>query len=303
MKRVFLAWIGLWLGFLGQAASSLSVAPPPNAYGWNNTPVTVTLTGQQRIYWQVNGGPINSDAPPVVLPFTDEGVYAVRYRDETETNFKTAAIRLDFTPPRIAIRIPESGGTYILNQPVSVDWSAWDALSGLAEVQATAMPGGALDTRSPGQQKFRVWAKDRAGNEAEEIAVYFVRGVLQAVLPSGFYLDRLLPPEQRAKVGRYTLMARYTAGEEVTFAFLMKDYFGRPYARAWPEITVVGVRFVEEKEEYPLRAWFRVPFDQEKGFYVLVIPTKDYAPGYYDLWVLFGDGQFERIRFEVLPKP
>lgn len=304
MKRMFgLVLVGTWVCTVGYAASFLSVSPPPNAYGWNNTPVTVTITGESPIHWRVNGGPLQTGSSPVEFSLSSEGVFVVEYRDSTEVGFKTALIRLDFTPPRVRLRVPEPGGTYLLAQPVAADWDAWDALSGLAEVRAPAYPGQAVDTRSPGQQWFTIRAKDRAGNEAEESAVYFVRGILQAVLPSGFYLDRLLLPEERVKVGRYPLVARYTAGETITFAFLMKDYYGRPYGRAWPEITVVGVRFAGEEEEYPLRAWFRVPFDEEKGYYVLPIPTKDYAPGYYDLWVLFGDGQFARLRLEVLPKP
>lgn len=299
-KVLFIGLVGIF-GAAVHAASTLSISPAPNAYGWNNTPVTVTITGDPPITWRVSGGPSQSGPSPISFALASEGVHVVEYRDATEPGFKSAVIRLDFTPPRIQVRVPEPGSSYILNQPILADWSAWDELSGLAEAHAPASPGQPVDTRSPGQQRFRVWAKDRAGNEAELNVVYYVRGILQAVLPSGFYLDRVLPKEEMVLVGRFVLRARYTVGEPVVFAFAMKDYFGQIYARAWPEISVVGVRFVDDGEEYPLRAWFRVPFDAEKGGYYLVIPTKEYAPGYYDLWVLFGDGQFERIRIELAP--
>lgn len=293
------------LAFLGtavMAGSSILLDPPPNPYGWNNTPVTVTISGSGTIYWQVDGGPIHSAPSPVTFIVAEEGVHTVRYRDETEPSFKTAVIHLDFAPPRIFIGAPKSGEEYILNQPLLAEWSVWDGLSGVAQVWASAPSGSAVDTRFPGQQKFTVRAKDRAGNEAEAVSLYFVRGLIHAVLPSGFYLDRVLPPEETVKVGRYFLRARYKAGEEVIVAFVMKDYFGQTYSQAWPELNVVRVRFVEDVEEYPLRAWFRIPFDAEKGYYALSFSTRDYEPGYYDLWVFFGDGRFERIRFEVTPK-
>lgn len=293
----------LVVGLGGLAASSLSVSPLPNAYGWNNTPVTVFITGTSTIYWQVNGGPIQSGSPPVSFGVSDEGVHVVKYRDDTEANFKQAVIRLDFTPPEIWIRVPQGGAEYILNQPVLADWSAWDRLSGVAEVEASAASGAFIDTRSPGQTKFTVWAKDRAGNEAQATVIYFVRGIIQAVLPSGFYLDRLLPPEETVKVGKYLLRARYAQGEEVIFAFVMKDYFGQVFTRAGSEISVVRVRLMDDTEEYPLAKWLRVPFDAEKGYYFASISTKEFEPGFYDLWVLFGDGRFERVRIGILAKP
>lgn len=302
MRGVVGVFFVVCAGLVVEAASSISISPSPNAYGWNNTPVTVAINGDSPVFWQVDGGPISSAPAPVVFLLAEEGVHVVRYRDNSEPAFKQATIRLDFTPPEIHVRVPEPGGEYIIHQPVLADWSAWDRLSGLAEVKASAGNGEPVDTRSPGQAKFTVWAKDRAGNEAQSTVMYFVRGLVQAVLPSGFYLDRVLPPEETIKVGKYLLRARYTQGEDVVFAFVMKDYFGRPFTRAGSEISVVRVRFVNEEEEYPLVKWLRVPFDAEKACYLASFSTKELEPGFYDLWVLFGDGKFERIRVEILPK-
>ncbi len=304
MKAVGLAWVVMsFLAVSGWAVSQLTVTPSPNVYGWNNTPVTVTITGVPPIEWRVNGGPVNSSPSPVSFALSAEGIHLIDYKDSTESEFKRATVRIDRTPPEGAIRVPEPGGVYILGQPLAADWSVWDNLSGVAKVEATAGRGEPVDTRFPGQQTFKLRIEDRAGNEAEVVAVYFVRGILKTVFPSNFYLDRVLPPEEQVKVGRRLVQARYTVGEGPQLGFLMVDYFGCPYTRAWPEITVVRVVWEEDEEKYPVAGWFRVPFDSARGHYFLALPAEKFSAGIYELWVLFGDGQFERIRIDFQPKP
>ncbi len=304
MKELVLALaVVAVVGGGGLAASDLAATPPPNAYGWNNTSVTVTISGVAPVFWRVNGGPEHSAPSPATFSLATEGVYLIEYRDSTEPDFRRATVRIDLTPPGGAVRVPESGGSYVLNQPLSADWSVWDTLSGIAGVRATADRGGPVDTRSPGQQAFTLRVQDRAGNEAEITSVYFVRGIIAPAFPSGFHLDRVLPPEEVANVGRYPLRARYTVGEEPQFGFLLLDYFGRVFSRAWPEISVVRVQFENGDEKYPLAGWYRVSFDPDRGYYFLVVPSEKLDVGIYDLWVLFGDGQFERIRIEFLPRP
>jgi len=302
MRRYLLA-LGMWAGcFWAWAVSSITVTPAPNAYGWNNTPVTVEITATNPpIYYRVNGGPIQIGPSPVLLPLSSEGVHLVEYRDGDELTFRQATVRIDLTPPTVVIRVPGPNERYLLHQPVRVDWWAFDNLSGIARVEAPAMPGEPLDTRSPGQNRFVVVAQDRAGNEARAAAGYYVLFILETVQPSGFYLDRVLPPEEQVKVGRGVLRARYPLGSDILIAFALKDFYGRPYARAFPELTVLRVEITEEDERLPLRAWMRIPFDEEKGFYFLPYSTKDHQLGFYELQIYFGDGQLERIRVELVP--
>ncbi len=286
------------------AGSYAVVSPSPNAYGWHNTvPVTVEIytTDPTCLPIYVNGVP--QSGHPVVITLTAEGLHILRYRDNCEIVEKTVVVRIDLTPPSVIIRSPEPGGRYILNQPVTVEWTAYDNLSGIAEVESSASPGSLLDTRSPGQNKFRVWVQDRAGNEKEVWAWYYVHFVLEAVHPTGFYLDRLLSLEERKTVGRGTLFARYPLGAEILVAFVVKDYFGRSYPRAYPELTVLRVDLSEEEEKLPLRTWARIPYDEAKGYYFLAYSTKEHSPGYYEFQIYFGDGRLERIRIElVLPE-
>ena len=301
MRGSLLAFGVLAFWFLG-LASSITLDPPPNAYGWNNTPVTVEITAPGKtIFYRVNRGPIQTGSSSVTFVLSSEGVHVVEYRDEGEEEFKRATVRIDLTPPTVVLRVPEPGGRYFLHQPVSVDWQVFDNLSGIARVEAPAMPGEPLDTRSPGQNRFVVVAQDRAGNEARAAAGYYVLFILETVQPSGFYLDRVLPPEEQVKVGRGVLRARYPLGSDILIAFALKDFYGRPYARAFPELTVLRVEITEEDERLPLRAWMRIPFDEEKGFYFLPYSTKDHQLGFYELQIYFGDGQLERIRVELVP--
>ncbi|MGC8962348.1 MAG: hypothetical protein ACP5LK_00025 [Candidatus Bipolaricaulaceae bacterium] len=287
---------------LAFAGSYAVVSPSPNPYGWHNTvPVTVEIytTDLSCLPIYVNGVP--QSGHPAVVVLSSEGVHTLRYRDNCETAEKTVVVRIDLTPPTVVIRVPEPGGRYLLNQPVNVDWVAYDNLSGIAEVESTATPGSALDTRSPGQNKFRIWVRDRAGNEREAWAWYYVHFVLEAVHPNGFYLDQLLPPEERKPLGRGTLFARYPLHAPIIIAFMVKDYFGHPYTRAYPELTVLWVDLSGEEERLPLRGWARIPYDETKGYYFLAYSTKDHSSGFYELQIYFGDGRLERIRVELTP--
>ncbi|MGB9758142.1 MAG: hypothetical protein ACPLRP_00950 [Candidatus Bipolaricaulaceae bacterium] len=289
----------LALGFLGLSApSSHTQSPEPNAYGWNNTPVTVTISGTPPIHYRVNGGPwISGDT--VVL--SSEGIHTVEYYDATESpdTPNRAVIRIDLTPPTILVRVPEEDKKYILHEKVFVDWFAYDRISGLELTEASARPGEPLDTGSPGYQTFWVFARDRAGNSARLEVDYQVIFKLSTVFPSGFWLDRLLPPEEQVKVGLFPVLARYKVGEPILFGFLLRDANDVVFAQARPNVLVTEVRFTEEGERHTIWDWVPIPFDQEKGFYFLAYPTEKRKPGIYDLWLGFGDGQSLRIRVEI----
>ncbi|MEN3010445.1 MAG: hypothetical protein ABDI20_05630 [Candidatus Bipolaricaulaceae bacterium] len=112
-------------------------------------------------------------------------------------------VRVDLTPPVTRIQSPTRDARYLLRQPVRADWWAFDRLSGLESAEASAPSGEPLDTGTPGFHTLWVFARDRAGNTARVEVDYQVICIVETVLPSGFFLDRLLPPEERVMAGRF----------------------------------------------------------------------------------------------------
>lgn len=81
----------------------------------------------------------------------------------------------DTTPPAIAIAVPVADGAYLLGEPVSADWTASDASSGLAWATGTVASGAPIDTATIGTKEFRVDAEDLAGNATSQVVSYDVR--------------------------------------------------------------------------------------------------------------------------------
>jgi len=283
-----------------------TVAPPPTSYGWNTSSVTVTIeasggTGLVVKYRINEGGPI-THAPPVTIHLSAEGIYTIEYWADDGTGESPHAfvtVKIDLSPPRISVRIPEEGTKYLLHEKIVVDWFAYDRPSGIAFVEASAQPGEPLDTTTPGYQSFFVFARDRAGNSARVEVDYRVIFKLSTVFPNGFWLDRLLPAEEQVKVGTFPILARYQVGDPILFGFLLNDANDLPFIHARPNVLITEVKFTEEGERHTIWDWVLIPFDPGKGFYFLAYPTEKRKPGIYDLWLGFGDGQSLRIRVEI----
>lgn len=309
----FIVMIGILVMTLGAWAlptSWHSVDPEPNTFGWNNTPVSVTIeasggSGLQVCYRLNGAGPI-CQIPPITFTISTEGIHTVEYwaLDYTgEEPHHTFTVRIDLTPPTIRIRVPASGGKYLLHGKIVTDWFDYDRLSGIAFLDASQESSVPLDTNFPGFHTFYVVARDRAGNTAREEVDYQVICQIETVLPTGFFLDRLLPPEEQVLAWKFPVKARYVQGEPVVIAFRLLDAAGQPGPWARPNVLLTQVRPDPEFEEkHTIWAWLMIPYDQEAGFYKLVYDTSEREPGIYDLWLGFGDGQSQRIRIEILPK-
>jgi hypothetical protein len=96
---------------------------------------------------------------------------------------RPSTVRIDLTAPAVAIAAPAPGGAYALGQPVLADWTASDAVSGLASAIGTAASGAAIDTASVGPKAFQVDAWDVAGNAASQASTYDVRYVFGGFAP------------------------------------------------------------------------------------------------------------------------
>jgi Phosphodiester glycosidase len=182
-------------------ATTSAVSPAPNAYGWNNTAVTVDL--QATDLRSGNGGPLpgwvdqiqyalagaQSSGPQVVpgssasVPVTAEGLTTVTYSATDAAGNDEAAneatVRLDFTAPAIDGLPPGDCVLWPPNhemRPVAVV-TASDALSGVAAgaLQVTAAgsspssPDDVLVTPD-GAGGFVVYLRaERRGNEPKRV--------------------------------------------------------------------------------------------------------------------------------------
>jgi hypothetical protein len=174
--------------------SSASVAPPPTGFGWNNTPVTVSISsfdpaggsGVDRIIYSATGAnPIPSTTVPgantafgVVNPgITTVSFHAVDNEGNVETT-KTLVVRIDVNPPTITI-IQPAATTYTHSETLTLDYSVIDTggagldvvtvlLNGSPTLAGHGLVSGqAIDllTELPlGLHTFTIDASDRAGN-------------------------------------------------------------------------------------------------------------------------------------------
>jgi hypothetical protein len=84
-------------------------------------------------------------------------------------------VNLDKTAPSTQIAVPADGAEYLLNQPVSADFSCADGLSGVATCTGTAAHGAAVDTATAGTRHFTIEASDVADNGGNRTVAYAVR--------------------------------------------------------------------------------------------------------------------------------
>jgi len=135
---------------------------------------------------------------------------------------RCATLFIDKTPPAIDIASPADQSVFLLRQPVLAEWSAADAVSGLAFAQGTAAPGELVDTASVGQKAFAVYARDVAGNEASLTSTYYVHyafgGFRPPIVPDGSGIYRL--------------------GSTIPVKFQLFDYRGALVQDAWATLAV-----------------------------------------------------------------
>lgn len=150
--------------------------PGPNAYGWNNTNVTVTLAaidtggpGVKAINFSLSGAQtgIGSIAGASgTIPITTEGVTTLTYfAQDTAGNKekpKTLSVQIDKTPPTLTAALsPLPNVNSWNNTNVTVQFTATDALSGVASVSSPVT----MTTEGSGQAVTGN-AADHAGNTA-----------------------------------------------------------------------------------------------------------------------------------------
>ncbi|HKE55286.1 MAG TPA: MBG domain-containing protein [Pyrinomonadaceae bacterium] len=156
--------------------TTMTLSQPPNAAGWNNTDVTVTLsasdgdgTGVSEIDYSINGTTFHSLGSAVSVPITSEGTNAVTWfakdRAGNSESEQTVTVKIDKTPPVFTnnSRTPPNSNGWN-NTDVEASFTANDALSGF-DSGATQTGSFTFTTEGAGQSHtFTV--TDLAGNSA-----------------------------------------------------------------------------------------------------------------------------------------
>jgi Glucodextranase, domain B len=146
-----------------------SQAPPPNAFGWNNSPVTVSFACADNL------SGVQSCSTPVTVAAEGKDQSATGGGVDFAGNFaeSSAKVSIDLTPPVLAVTSPANGSS-VTTSSVSVAGTVFDALSGIASVQcngvaATLSSGGFLCQvgLTPGVNPIQVSAIDNGGNQAQ----------------------------------------------------------------------------------------------------------------------------------------
>jgi RHS repeat-associated protein len=143
-----------------------SISPAANAAGWNNTNVTVTFVCSDAT------SPVASCPGPTTV--TTEGANQVVSGTATDaagnSTSTSVTIKLDKTPPSIAITSPANGAT-VTASSLSVTGTVSDALSGVATVTCNGSPAtvqsGSFScslTLTSGTNTITPQATDVAGN-------------------------------------------------------------------------------------------------------------------------------------------
>lgn len=180
-------------------ATTASLVPVPNGAGWNNSPVTVSLSATDA------GAPISATyeaadnaacapfAPALCSPYTapfsvsGEGRHTVYFYSVDATGANEAqrgiALNIDATPPSTTASLSGTlaGGSYLAS--VQITLSATDTLSGVALTQYQ-LDGGPLQSYSGpitvtarGSHVLTFYSTDSAGNVEQAHSQGFTIGV------------------------------------------------------------------------------------------------------------------------------
>ena len=161
--------------------------------GWYVSNVHVALTatdneggsGVAKTEYSFDGITWNTYTAPFMV--STEGTTTVYYRSTDEAGnvetTKTEAIKIDKTLPSITIASPQAKD-YLHSENVTLNFSATDALSGIATItglldSTPATNGQVIDLRTLtlGQHTLAVTAVDKAGNSASKTVTFNVKPV------------------------------------------------------------------------------------------------------------------------------
>ncbi len=136
-----------------------TLSPPPNGFGWNRTPVTVSFDCRDAL-----SGVASCTGPTTItMEGAGQTIRGTAVDQALNSASTTATVNLDMTPPQVAY----SGnlGSYTVDQSVSISCSATDNLSGVASNGCVPIVGPAYSF-NVGDNTVSFTATDFAGNSA-----------------------------------------------------------------------------------------------------------------------------------------
>lgn len=154
--------------------ASYTAAPPPNANGWNNTPVTVTFTGTDSM----NGSGVAACTAPISLTSTGAGQLASGTCTTvagTVSASVTDTVNINLTPPTAVIVSPPNNAGYPLGANVIASYSCTTASQVPAQSCTGSVANGSpIGTATAGPQIFSVSSTDVAGNSTTASTNYLI---------------------------------------------------------------------------------------------------------------------------------
>jgi hypothetical protein len=192
----------------------------------------------------------------------------------------------DRMAPAITITTPVSVATYLLNQTVNADWSAWDGTgTGVASETGTVASGSPINTTTVGSKDFIVTAMDYAKNTDSKTVTYYVNYVF-----NGF-----LPPVSLGKP--------FKLGSTIPVKFQLTDALGAVITNASPSISLEllsegtptgDVIYGDSSGAANTGSIFR--YDPNSYQYIFNLATKGLtAPATYRITVDLRDGTTQQV--------
>jgi hypothetical protein len=239
-------------------------------------------------------------SPTVIVPggsanvnFTTEGIFSLTYfAVDNAGNIEAPhnlTVKIDLTPP--VLTMPTLASSYLLNSKLTLNFSATDALSGLASMQGTlngapVTSGSTVTLTKLATNTFTLTATDYAGNRTTQTVTFAV--VYNFI---GF-----LPPIPNDGSGLFKL------GSTIPVKFQLTDANGAVVSTAVATLTVqmlsnntlVGTPIdATASGNADVGNLFR--FDGTSGQYIYNLSTKPLSTGTWQLQVSLDDGTVHTV--------